>query len=154
MITKRQIFAFIIIVIFISSLVVVSFNKQPDEKELYVPFYQRLVLVAEYNISLCPDIAIIVERNETNTTANFELIKNINQTLYYAKLGVYDTNDAKTPLLFRWANATNACVARYQVLTNNDFLAMLMEMGVEVTKNTTETPPPISNTTSTESKPL
>lgn len=104
-----------------------------NETGVKVPFYQRILLIVDYNKTQCPNLAVLMENN----TLPIDTVKNVTPEINFVKLGTYNTNDPNHTIKFRFINDdTGTCISRYFTMTNNDFISMLLQLGVPVANET------------------
>lgn len=95
-----------------------------------IPFLQRLVLLIKYNETECPNLALNLTKNNESYIVEIEKVENIDENISFARLGRYDTNSE--PLIeFSFVNYNN-CEPDYLLITNNEFISLLLELGVTI----------------------
>jgi len=99
----------------------------PEIEQPYIPYYQKLVLLVKYNKTECPELSVV----HRNTTTKVDAVKNITQEVNFVYLGRYDTNDPDNKVNFNFVNQ-NDCAPEILLITNEEFLTLIMEYGVKV----------------------
>lgn len=116
------------------------------EPEPVIPYYQKLILLVKYDEYACPGFwAINHTRDNQSWILPIQKVKNIAQEINFVELGRYDTNNPDNRVKFNWVNQSG-CNPEHLLITNNEFITMLMDLGVPVANETEAKAEPIEET--------